>query len=133
MKIKPLQYAQILSTVILSDSEGSHHLKEIAKKFWHLLQKNKQYKDLSKILEELEIESAKKNGKIIAKVYSEKPLTASEIDEIKNKLTKKPLNTEYLIHNTVKMDTTGIIVKVEDKIIDLTAEDKINQLKQKLS
>jgi F0F1-type ATP synthase delta subunit len=42
---------------------------------------------LAKILNELEIEYAKKEGKVLAKIYSEKALTDAEINEIKYKLS----------------------------------------------
>ncbi|MFA6963326.1 MAG: F0F1 ATP synthase subunit delta [Patescibacteria group bacterium] len=128
MKIKPQIYAKILI-----ESAKADNLKVIAKNFWHMLQKNKQYKDLGRILEELEIESARSEGKTIAKVYSEKPLDENEILDITQKLSAKNPNTKYVIRNTAKSGTTGIIVKVEDKIIDLSAEGKIIKLREKLN
>ena len=165
MKIKPTIYAQSLiasvSNGVISTSrplssvistsrsdEKSHDRKPdivtIAKNFWHLLQKNKQYKDLGKILEELEIEAARAEGKVIAKVYSGVALSESELAEINDKLIKKypdsrraepnPLGgARFQIQNSVKSATTGVIVKVGDKIIDLSVENKINRLKNIIS
>jgi F0F1-type ATP synthase delta subunit len=105
----------------------------IAKNFWHMLQKNKQYKDLGKILEQLEIESARAEGKTIVKIYSENDLGETELKEIEEKLKSKFPNSSFLIHNSTKSNTTGIIIKVEDKIIDLSAEGKIIKLREKLN
>lgn len=130
MKVKPQQYAEMLVST-LTDAKGAE-VKSIAANFWKLLQKNKQYKDLPKILELVDEESAKKNGQVLAKVYSEKELTAEELKAISDKLSaisKKPV----VIKNIVKSATTGIIVKVEDKIVDLSLEDKIGKLRKKLN
>ena len=144
MKVSPSQYA-----VALIQSAKSDNLGILAKKFWHLLQKNKQYRDLPKILEDLEIEAAKAEGKTIVSVISEKPLNNIEIEQIKTQLLCHPecqrrilqdssaspqndKNNKIIVRNIVRQGTTGIIVKIEDKIIDLTAESKINRLKQVL-
>lgn len=155
MKIKPTIYAKLLI-----ESAKSDNLKQIAANFWHMLQKNKQYKDLGRILEELEAESARAEGKVIAKVYSEKALDEAELKEIQVKLTchfdsirsadtaEKSSNkisptvrqssrgrddSTIMVKNIVKPNTTGIVIKVEDKIIDLSIEDKINRLRKKFT
>jgi len=140
MKLSPQIYAKLLLESLSvspparggAGGGGSTNIKLIARNFWHLLQKNKQYKDLSRILEALEIESAKSEGKTIAKVYSEKELNDTELKEIEKKLQSKSPNSSFLIHNSVKNGTTGIVVKIEDKILDLSAEDKINRLRKEI-
>lgn len=127
MKIKPKIYAEML---IKSIKDGN--VKDIAKKFWYMLQKNKQYKDLPNILDILEIESAKAEGKVLAKVYSEQTLAKELEKEIVNKLKAK-FNQDILIKNILKANVTGIIVKVEEQIIDLSLESKISNLKKVLN
>lgn len=126
MKIKPKIYAEMLLQSI-----KENNLKNIARNLWYMLQKNKQYKDLPKILDILETESAKAEGKILAKVYSEENLTSEIEKEIIIKLNGK-LGKDIVIKNILKKNTTGVIVKVEDKIIDLSLEDKISRLKKNL-
>ena len=150
MKLKPTIYAQLLidsaSSVIPSSAEGSQHsvsastqLAGIAKRFWYLLQKNNQYKDLAKILNELEVEYAKKEGKILAKVFSEKALPDAEIAEIKQKLSLRGVglatrqSNDIIISNIIKKNWGGVTVEVDDKIIDLSSKGKIEKLKQTLS
>jgi len=146
MKLSPKIYAKLLLEVALRGHpelvSGSHHagtdIKKIAANFWHLLQKNKQHKDLRRILEALEVESAKAESKTIAKVYSEKELSETELKEIQTKLSLRAIPTDreakqsIIVKNIVKPNTTGIVTKIEDKIIDLSIEDKINQLRKAL-
>jgi F0F1-type ATP synthase delta subunit len=127
MKIKPKIYAEML---IKSIKDGN--VKDIAKKFWYMLQKNKQYRDLPNILDILEAESAKAEGKILAKVYSEQTLTEELEKEISNKLKAK-LNQDILIKNILKANVSGIIVKVDEQIIDLSLESKISNLRKVLN
>lgn len=145
MKVKPQQYAQMLIEALTEKTDK----KKIAERFWHLLQKNKQYKDLPKILELIDIEYAKQNGLKIAKVYSQTALGEEEIKEIELKLNKKyssnvseksgefspataGSNNKFIIKNFVENNYAGIIVKVDDKIIDLSILGKINNLKKRL-
>lgn len=152
MKLKPTIYAQLLiesaSGVVPSPStalrtgegaEGSRHsvsastkFAGIAKRFWYLLQKNNQYKDLAKVLNELEVEYAKKEGKILAKVFSEKALNGAEIADIEHKVAAKT-GQKVIISNIIKRNWGGVEVVVNDKIIDLSSKGKIEKLKQKLS
>lgn len=149
MKLKPQIYAQLLIDSALSvipspstalrtgeGTEGSHHsvsastkFAGIAKRFWYLLQKNNQYKDLAKILNELEIEYAKKEGKILAKVFSEKALNDTEISDIEHKVAAKT-GQKVIISNIIKKNWGGVEVVVDDKILDLSSKGKIEKLRQ---
>lgn len=130
MKIKPQQYAQMLVESITEKSD----LKKVAASLWYSLQKNKQYRDLPKILELIDEEFAKKNNLTLAKVYSEEKLSEAELNEIQKSLEVKNPNIRYSIFNIQKKNMVGgITVKVEDKIIDLSTINKINRLKQQLN
>ncbi len=130
MKIKPQQYAQMLIESVTEKSD----LKKIAASLWHSLQKNKQYRDLPKILELIDEEFAKKNKLTLAKVYSEDRLSETEIENIRKKLELENSNIQYSIFNIQKKNLVGgITVKIEDKIIDLSVTDRINKLKQQLN
>jgi len=84
MKIKPQIYAQTLV-----DSASSENLKQISRNFWHILQKNKQYRDLNKVLDAVDIEATRRDGKILAKIYAKNELTEYEQQTIMEKLQKK--------------------------------------------
>lgn len=124
MKIQAKIYAQSLL-----ETKPEANLKKISQNFWKLLQKNKQYSDLEKILEALDQESAKAEQKILAKIYSKNLLDAQELAEVQKKLEKK-FEKQIIIKNIINKNLTGIIVKTEDQIIDLTVENKIIRLKK---
>jgi F0F1-type ATP synthase delta subunit len=124
MKISPKNYANALI-----GSAKSDNLRTIARNFWYKLQKNKQYKDMGKVLEAIDEESAKLDNKILAKIYSKNEISESEKITISAKLTKK-FEKEIILQNIIGKNITGIIVKVEDKIIDLTLENKVNRLRK---
>ena len=85
MRISPKNYAAGL----IESLDGKADTKVLAKKFWQILQKNKQYKDLPKILAELDVEYAKRNNLVLAHVYSVKELKEQEIEDISKKIKEK--------------------------------------------
>lgn len=128
MKISPQQYAQMLA-----ESVSEENLKNLSKAFWHKLQKNGQYKDLSKIIDALDQEHAKLSGKIFALVYSGTALSGKDIRLIEDKL-KKQFQKEITVKNIVdKNQSAGIIVRVDGTEIDLCLENKIKGLKNALN
>ena len=128
MKIASKNYAQML----VEASEGGQSLKTIAKRFWYALQKNKQYKNLDEILDAVDAEFAKKNGLILAYVYSGTKLAENQSREIMVKL-KNRFDREVSLKNIIKSNiTAGVVVKVDDKEIDLSLDGKIKRLKHKL-
>ncbi len=127
MKLKPTIYANLL----IESLDGKTDTKKVAAGFWRLLQKNNQYKDLTKILAEVEVEYAKKEGKILAKVFSEKALNDAEITDIEHKLAAKT-SQKVIISNIIKKNWGGVTVEVDDKIIDLSSKGKIEKLAEVL-
>jgi len=145
MKITPQQYAQVL---IASMKDGN--VSDVAKSFWRKLQKNGQYKDLSKIMNTLDKEYAKANDKVLAEIYSEKELSNEQIKSLEQKIAKEyssndskkfktdsshpaASNNKIIIRNIIKKDITGIIIKVNGTEINLSLESKVNRLKNAFS
>jgi F0F1-type ATP synthase delta subunit len=126
MKIKPEQYAKRLA-----ESAKSSNEEEIAKKFWLLLQKNKQYKDLPKILELLDIESAKAEDKVLVRIYSSQSLSKEDLKTLSDKI-EKMIEKKPLIQFSCKPNITGIVAKYDGKIIDLSVEEKVSKLRRLL-
>lgn len=126
MKLSPSIYAKTLI-----GSAKTDNLKTIARKFWYKLQKNKQYKDLPKILDQIDFENAKAENKILAKIYSKIELSETEKQTISDNLKKK-FQKEIILKNISNKNITGVIVKVDDRIIDMSLEGKLEKLKRKL-
>ena len=127
MKPTPSIYAQTLIS-----SVNEKNLKNLARNFWYKLQKNKQYRDLGKILTELDEQAAKNNNQILVRIQTKNALNETELQTLKEKLEKK-YNKPIILQNIIGKNVTGMIVKVNDQIIDLTLEDKVNRLKKQLS
>lgn len=126
MKLSSKQYAKILI-----NNAGDKKL--LARKFWFSLQKNNQYKDLPKIVAELDKEYARENGSIFAEIISENKLSGDEINEIEVKL-EQILRSKIISKNIVKENFgPGILVRTDSLEIDMSAVGQIDKLKQKLS
>jgi len=128
MKLTPKIYALLLIESLKSDQP-----EKIASKFWYLLQKNGQYKDLAKIINRLDQEYASSLDMILADVYSAEVLDDEHLAEIKNKLEKRFAKKVIIKNIAKKRFIGGIVVKVNDVEIDLSIEGKIRQLRQSLS
>lgn len=129
MKIKPEIYANILISALEEKDSDS---KKIAQNFWYSLQKNNQARELKEILSKLDEESARKQNMTLAKVYSASPLLENELANIEDKL-KKQLGGTFMIKNIIKKsEIAGVVIKVDDREIDLSLNGKVNRLKQLL-
>lgn len=127
MKIKPKIYAELL----LESIKDKADTKKVAANFWNLLQKNKQYRELPKILSDLEQLYAEKSGAKVAYVQSGESLSDKELGEVKNKLEKT--TGKKIIVKFEQKDITGIAAKIDNQIIDLSVENKILRLRKKLN
>jgi F0F1-type ATP synthase delta subunit len=127
MKHSPKTYAQMLIGKAGSDKHA------LASKFWFALQKNNQYKDLTKIVAELDKEYARENNSVFAEILSENKLSDTEIKEIDDKLAKL-LEKKIISKNIVKDGFgPGIIVKTDEMEMDVSAFGKVESLKRQLN
>lgn len=127
MKLSPKTYAQMLI------AKAGDNKRALAEKFWFSLQKNNQYKDLPKIVAELDKEYARENDAVFAEIISEHELLSDEIKEIDDKL-KKLLNKNIISKNIIKPSFgPGIIVRTDEMEIDVSTLGKVENLKRLLS
>jgi len=122
MKISPRIYAKSLVETAGKDNE------KVARRFWHILQKNKQYRDLPKVLDAIDEEYAKLNGLGVAQVFSSAALALDEQAEITKRLETK-FGYKVFLKQTIKPNLTGLMVKLNNQIIDMTLENKTEKLK----
>ena len=126
MKLSPKQYAKILIN-------NASDKKSLASKFWFSLQKNNQYKDLTKIVAELDKEYARINDSVYAEIVSENELSNDEIKEIEAKL-EMMLRKKIITKNVIQPNFgPGIVAKTDEIEIDMSAVGKIDKLKQQLT
>jgi len=127
MKLTPKTYAQML---IAKAGSNKHAL---ASNFWFSLQKNNQYKDLPKIVAELDKEYAGENNSVFAEIVSENKLSENEIREIEAKL-ENLLRKKIISKNIIKENFgPGIVVKTDEMEIDVSSLGKVDKLKQILT
>lgn len=127
MKLSPKTYAQMLIAKAGADK------KTLASKFWFSLQKNNQYKDLAKIVAELDKEYARKNNSVFAEIISENKLSDDEIKELEVKL-ENLLREKIISKNIIKPNFgPGITVKTDEMEMDVSALGKVDKLKQILT
>jgi F-type H+-transporting ATPase subunit delta len=126
MKLKPQQYAETLIEL------SSNNLEDVASRFWLKLQKNKQYKDLPIILEIMETEAAKHDGKVLIKVYSDELMEENEMAAIEAKI-KSFLGQDIVTKNFIKKNLRGgVIIKTDENIVDLSLKGKLEKLANSL-
>jgi len=119
------------ATEIKNDSADTREkLKLIAKNFWRLLQKNKQYRELPKIMTSLCEMSAMKRGKTTVKVFSSN--FEADFDSIFQKRIEKIVKKEIIFEKITKSVNDGPVFVYEDKIIDLSSRNLISKLATKL-
>jgi F0F1-type ATP synthase delta subunit len=127
MKLTTKQYARIL----INNASGSNAA--IVQKFWFALQKNNQYKDLPKIVAELDKEYARENDSVFAEIISENKLSDDEIREVEVKL-ENLLRKKIISKNIVKENFgPGIVVKTDEMEMDVSALGKVESLKRQLN
>lgn len=110
MKISPKIYARALV-----ESAG-HDNANIAARFWATLQKNKQYKDLPKIMDLMDKEAAEQENKKLVKIYSKEKLDEKTINDIKNKLSARYVVPEFPLD--VIPDRLAAGSGIQEKVID---------------
>ncbi len=126
MKLSPTIYAQLLMAGVKEKTDQ----KKLVANFWSLLQKNKQYRDLSKILDALDLEYAKEQNALAVTVFSAEMMDSKQEQEIRIGLKAKFGNKEIILKNIIKNGLIGYIVKIDGKEIDLSVNDKVNRLKK---
>lgn len=128
MKINSKNYSSALVEALTSNQD-TH---QIASNFLDLLYKNRQEKDLKKILDSLDDVYAQKNQMLVAKVFSSDKLTNNDADQIQKNLEKK-YNKKVIIKNIVKKEKiAGITIEIDGKIEDFSIAGKIEILKKGL-
>jgi len=129
MRVKPAKYAKLLIECL----EKGQKPTDIAQDFWKMLLKSGQTKDLLKILDQLDVEYAAANNKIIAKVYSAEQLSESDISLIKASLQKNQ-KSEIILKNIIKpSQIAGVDIKIGDEDIDLSIGGKLDRLKKAIA
>ncbi|HBI17590.1 MAG TPA: ATP synthase F1 subunit delta [Candidatus Moranbacteria bacterium] len=131
MKISTKQYAEVLYDLTLGKSEAEVNI--VVEKFIKELVNGNQIKSASKIIEKFEKIYNKNNGIIEASVTSAEKLDKSQMEKIEKYLLDKYKAKQVVLNNEVKPEIKGgIILRVEDEILDGSILNQLRSLKSKL-
>ena len=131
MKISIKQYAQALYELTLGKSEGEVNI--VVEKFVKELAKNNNIKLASKIVDKFEEIYNKNNGIIVAQVTSAGSLGNDYLEKIEKYLMDKYKAKKVILNNVEKPEIKGgIILRVEDEIIDASIINQLKNLKVSL-
>lgn len=128
MKATSRQYAEALL-----ESVNSDNLSSVVKKFWYKLQKENSYNLLPEVIANLDEACAKKEGKMLVKVYSPQPLSDEQRQRISEEVNSK-YNKKTLIKNIIDSELEiGYRIETDDEVFDNTFKNKMNNLKTFIS
>lgn len=102
-------------------------------KIIQFLVKKRLLSNLPDIFSRLSKIANREEGRVVAKVYSEKTLSEKTVNELKHSLLKKYIAKEVeIILKTDPRLIGGLRVEVGDEVIDLTTKNKIKKLQEYL-
>jgi F-type H+-transporting ATPase subunit delta len=133
MKITGKQYAKFLYEISCGNKqEGDVMLGKIAK----IIKKNGDEKKLKEIERSFKDIQKKEEGFLEVIVYSRKKLSDDFLKEIKANIAKRKGASEGKILLSSQVDDSikgGLIIRVENEIIDATLNNKLRKLKRALT
>lgn len=132
MKISKSQYAEALYDSVHGKSQSE--INEILANFVKVLAKNNQIKNVKSIIEKFSEVWNKKEGIVEAEVVSREKLDGDLKFEME-KYIKKKYNTKNveIVEKIDKDIKGGIIIKVQDEVLDGSISKQLKNLKNNLS
>ena len=131
MKITPKQYAQVLYDLVKDADQDQ--LSVLLGKFVSVLTKNNQVSQLDKIISYFSQIWNKEKGLTQAEIISANKLDEQITEQLKSFVMAKSNNKNVEIKQRIKKGIKGgFIIRFDDKIIDSSIKNKLNQLKNQI-
>lgn len=131
MKISTKQYAQTLFE--LTQEKSEIEVDGVIKRFAELLKKNKQLKRITDIIKKFSEIYNKENGIIEVEMATARELESEQTNKIKSFLKEKYSVKEVLLKSKIDEKTKGgIIIRVEDEILDGSISRQLRELEKML-
>ncbi|OGY89132.1 MAG: ATP synthase F1 subunit delta [Candidatus Komeilibacteria bacterium RIFCSPLOWO2_01_FULL_45_10] len=130
-KITPKQYAQGLYEA--SQDHQGDELRIIFDNFLKLIWKNKDWKNLDKILRSFKKVYQQNKGLVEAKVASARHLSAELKNQIKDWLKKNENQSVFLEEEIDETLLGGWVLRYEDTVYDLSLKNLISNLQKELN
>jgi F-type H+-transporting ATPase subunit delta len=132
MKITSQQYAQTL--LELTENKSQEEISAIVQKFAEQLKKDGQLKNADKIMDKFAKLFNTKNGIVEAIVTTAHKMDNGQIEQvekfIKEKYSAKTVEIENVVDEKIK---GGIIVRVEDEVIDGSLSNHLKRMQKVLA
>ena len=130
-KISTKQFAELLLEITQEKSQKD--LPKILDSYMKLLQKNKALSRINLIIKKFTELHNKTTNTVDVKIYSKEKISEENEQAISNKF-KKLFNTDNILINNIldKTISGGVKITTKDIVIDLTLDNKVNQLKNYL-
>ena len=131
MKISSKQYAQTLFSLV--DNKNNEEINNIIVKFIAFIKKMGDIKKMQDIVTQFSNIYNEKKGIIEATVVSVRKLDKDELEKTKSFINSKYNAKSVTINNIIdKSIKGGIMIRVEDEIIDGSVSGRLNKLKLSL-
>ncbi|OGI17846.1 MAG: ATP synthase F1 subunit delta [Candidatus Moranbacteria bacterium RIFCSPHIGHO2_02_FULL_40_12b] len=131
MKITPTQYAETLYE--LTAEKSKHEIDGVIANFLKILVKSRKMKLAPEVIEKFSEIYNKKNGIAEAEVISREALSNELRNKVSSYVSNKYQAKEVVISNKVDESIKGgIIVKVEDEVMDGSVAKQLTELKNAL-
>lgn len=129
MKFSPKQYAEALNELLEMANEDQ--VSDVLKEFSKLLIENGDFKKIDEILEIFKSDWDKKRGVIEAEVTSVYDLSDEVVNVLKKYVSlRTDASSVSFNYKEDKEILGGLVVKYQDKILDLSLKKNINDLKE---
>ncbi len=128
------QQAKIIAKTLwrLSQDLGRNETDELTARLFDFLKNKNKNNLIPTILEEVKNISYQENDQILTEVWSRYALTENEQASIKTRLHKQTGRQAVIKHSVANDIFGGLLIKYEDKIIDLTIKKQLENLEQYL-
>lgn len=128
------QQAKIIAKTLwrLSQDLGRNETDELTTRLFDFLKNKNKSNLIPVILEEVKNISYQENDQLLAEVWSRYALTENEQASIKTRLHKQTGRQAVIKHRVVDDIFGGLLIKYEDKVIDLTIKKQLENLEQYL-
>lgn len=130
-KIAPKKYAQAL-VMVLSTKKNKEEVNEVLQKFSQILVLNRDARKLNSIIIEFQKAWHDKQGSVASQITSARELDLEIIEILKT--TIKDFSGKKEVEVKSKIDPSllgGVIIRYQDRKIDLSLKTRINKLKEK--
>ena len=129
MNVSNKQYAQTLFELTQKESEGN--LDDVIKKFAELLRKDKRLRDVDDIIKKFDDICNKENGVIEAEIITKESLKNDLKDRLREFIKDRYRAKKVILKNRTDENIKGgIIIKVNDEILDGSVVRRLRELKK---